>query len=239
MFRIARHHQPSSSSVGLGSIETLSTAAYILLSRSSSIRGGYSGPTRRPTNEKQLQKQRAASAAALEARAKRKRKIRPPKAIDRGLPNVTVYQPASLRAATGLPDRTRPFTVLGIETSCDDTGAAVVRSDGLILGEALAKQIDIHQPWGGIVPGLARDAHVLAMDRVVEEALSKAGLDSVRDVDAVAVTVGPGLEICLRVGCQKAVALAEQYQKPFVGVHHLEAHILMARMPFDNRQQQQ
>lgn len=55
--------------------------------------------------------------------------------------------------ASGLPDRSRPFTVLGIETSCDDTGVAVVRSDGTILGEALASQYDIHKDWGGVVPG--------------------------------------------------------------------------------------
>jgi tRNA A37 threonylcarbamoyltransferase TsaD len=108
----------------------------------------------------------------------------------------------------------------------------VVRSDGKILGEALAKQHDIHEEWGGVVPGLARDAHVAAIENVVETAIRNAGMQSVADVDAVAVTVGPGLEICLRVGCQKAIELATEYHKPFVGVHHLEAHILMARLPY-------
>ena len=120
------------------------------------------------------------------------------------------------------------FTVLGIETSCDDTGAAVVRSDGAILGEALASQHEIHECYGGVVPGLARDAHESNIDAVVERALRQAGL-SAADVDAVAVTIGPGLEICLRVGATFARALAQQYSKPFVAVHHLEAHCLLVR----------
>lgn len=194
-------------------------------------------------------------AAKAAARAKRKKLLGFAKAVDRGHPNVVTYTPATktvpadggsgggvdrscttttFRAESGLPDRTRRFTVLGIESSCDDTGAAVVRSDGVILGEALAKQDEIHERWGGVVPGLARDAHVAAMDRVIDQALTRAGLSSVAQVDAIAVTVGPGLEICLRVGCETAVQLARQHGKPFVGVHHLEAHILMARLPYDN-----
>lgn len=70
-----------------------------------------------------------------------------------------------------------------------------------------------------------------AIDRVVQQALDRAGMDSVACVDAVGVTIGPGLEICLRVGANKAKQLAVQYNKPFVGVHHLEAHVLMARLP--------
>lgn len=123
-----------------------------------------------------------------------------------------------------------PFTVLGIETSCDDTGVAIVRSDGTILGEALGSQAALHEEWGGVMPSVARDAHVAALDGVVAEALRNAGMESVAEVDAVAVTVGPGLEICLRVGCEGAKALALAHDKPFVGVHHLEAHVLMARL---------
>lgn len=169
------------------------------------------------------------------AREKRKKMIGMAKAIDRGQYAVT-YRPGgrdgkSFEAKSGLPDRTKPFLVLGIESSCDDTGAAIVRSDGMILGESLASQKEIHEQWGGVVPGLARDAHVEKIDGVVEEALQRANLSSVAEVDAIGVTVGPGLEICLRVGCEKAKALAVQFNKPFVGVHHLEAHILMARIP--------
>jgi N6-L-threonylcarbamoyladenine synthase len=167
-------------------------------------------------------------------REKRKKFIGLAKAVDRGQYQVT-YQPGGVDGKTfqslsGLPERNRVFTVLGIESSCDDTGAAVVRSDGVILGEALASQQEIHEAWGGVVPGLARDAHVEKIDGVVEEALAKAGM-TMSDIDAVGVTVGPGLEICLRVGCTKARELAIEHKKPFVGIHHLEAHILMARLP--------
>jgi N6-L-threonylcarbamoyladenine synthase len=120
--------------------------------------------------------------------------------------------------------------VLGIESSCDDTGAAVVSSNGTILGEALASQSAVHEPFGGVVPGLARDEHARAIDDVIATALRRAGLDSASQVDAIGVTVGPGLEICLRIGCAKAAELARLHGKPFVGVHHLEAHILMARL---------
>lgn len=135
-----------------------------------------------------------------------------------------------LRVSTRGPPVGRPFTVLGIETSCDDTGVAIVSSDGRILGEALASQAALHEEWGGVKPDVARDAHAAALDRVVGEALERAGLATAADVDAIAVTVGPGLEICLRVGCEGAKALALAHDKPFVGVHHLEAHVLMSRL---------
>lgn len=92
--------------------------------------------------------------------------------------------------------------ILGIESSCDDTGVAIVTSDGQILGEALAGQADIHTPWGGVVPKLAEGAHQEAIDRVTEEALGRAGVCPA-DLDAVAVTVGPGLGICLKASIQR------------------------------------
>ena len=88
----------------------------------------------------------------------------------------------------------------------------------------------LHQEFGGIVPGLARDAHADKIDAVITEALANANL-SIEEIDAIGVTVGPGLEICLRIGCNAAKELAIKYNKPFVGVHHLEAHIMMARLP--------
>eukprot|EP00962_Isochrysis_galbana_P052110 scaffold23494_cov101-Isochrysis_galbana.AAC.1 len=136
----------------------------------------------------------------------------------------------SFVTSTGRVALPEPFTVLGIETSCDDTGVAVVRSDGTILGEALASQAELHEAWGGVVPGLARDAHVAALGGAIELALSRAGMGSAAEVDAVAVTVGPGLEICLRVGAEEAKRLALAHGKPFVAIHHLEAHVLMARL---------
>ena len=149
------------------------------------------------------------------------------KGVQRGAASISDTE--FLQESTRAP-LSQPFTVLGIETSCDDTGVAILSSDGTILGEAIASQAALHEEWGGVVPGLARDAHAAALDRVVEEALSDAGMASVSEVDAIAVTVGPGLEICLRVGCEGAKALALKYDKPFVGVHHLEAHVLMSRL---------
>jgi len=112
---------------------------------------------------------------------------------------------------------------------------AIVRSDGRILSEALASQHDIHSAYGGIVPNLAKRAHEEQIDVVLARALEEANM-TLEEVDAIGVTVGPGLEICLRVGCNKARELAVRYGKPFVGVHHLEAHILMARMPFEGKE---
>ena len=134
-------------------------------------------------------------------------------------------------AAEERPTSGRRYTVLGVETSCDDTAAAVVRSDGIILGEAVASQHEVHAAYGGVVPGLAKNAHEAAIDGVVRQALENAGLRDVRDVDAVAATVGPGLEICLRVGARAAARLASEHAKPFLHAHHLEAHCLVARLP--------
>jgi len=177
-------------------------------------------------------KKKAAAAAAAKRRTKF---IGLAKAVDRGQFKTT-YEPGgesgvSFVAKSGLPQdySTRPFTVLGIESSCDDTGAAVVRSDGVILGESLASQSHIHEEWGGIVPGLAKSAHEENIDRVIDDALEKAQM-TLEEIDAIGVTVGPGLELCLRVGSEKACQLAKDFAKPFVGVHHLEAHILMARI---------
>ena len=122
-----------------------------------------------------------------------------------------VARPTMVTAAAPGP---RPKLVLGIETSCDDTGAAVVTTDGRVLGEAIATQVEVHAPWGGVVPNLAMDAHAEAIDRVVAQALRKAGvLES--QLDAVAVTMGPGLSLCLRVGVKKVRGF-----KAVDGVHY-------------------
>jgi len=205
------------------------------------------------SNNESISSSSSSSSSIQEKRIKRKRNkkagkdkrsefIGMAKAVDRGQWSV-VYSPGgkdgtSFVAKSGLPDKTRPFTVLGIESSCDDTGAAVVRSDGVILGESLASQHKIHEEWGGVVPGLAKLAHEEKIDVVIEEAIQNAGLSSIDEIDAIGVTVGPGLEICLRVGCNKARELAIQFQKPFVAIHHLEAHILMARLPPQKKEQQ-
>jgi len=157
------------------------------------------------------------------------------KSVDRGeefKAEKSVLFPKIRKPLSGLPDISKPhFTVLGIETSCDDTGVAVLSSDGKILGESLASQQSVHESWGGVVPGLAMEAHREKIDETIRLALNEAGMTSVAEIDAIAVTVGPGLEICLRVGCEKAKKLAIEYEKPFVAVHHLEAHVMLARAP--------
>lgn len=96
------------------------------------------------------------------------------------------------------PHAGQPTLILGIESSCDDTGVAVVSASGRVLGESLASQADIHAAWGGVVPKLAQEAHEAAIDGCVEAALAAAGVRP-DQLDAVAVTIGPGLSLCLRV----------------------------------------
>lgn len=132
------------------------------------------------------------------------------------------------RALCGRSNPAEPL-LLGIETSCDDTAAAVVRADGIILGEAVASQSEMLAQWGGVVPNLAKDYHAEAIDGVVADALSRASVRE-QDLDAVAVTIGPGLSPCLRVGVLKARRIARAHRLPLVGVHHMEAHALVARV---------
>ncbi|KAL4458728.1 hypothetical protein ABPG75_013593 [Micractinium tetrahymenae] len=124
----------------------------------------------------------------------------------------------------------RPTTSMQrLLSSCDDTGVAVVTTSGRILGESLATQADIHAAWGGVVPNLAQEAHEAAIDGCVESALAAAGVTA-DQLDAVAVTIGPGLSLCLRVGVLKARQLAAEHRLPLIPVHHMEAHALVARL---------
>ena len=115
-------------------------------------------------------------------------------------------------------------TILGIESSCDETGAAVVRSGQQILSNIVASQIATHQPYGGVVPELASREHLRAMVPVVRQALVEAG-QTYESVDAIAVTQGPGLAGALLVGISFAKALAFALEKPLIAVNHLEGHI--------------
>ena len=115
-------------------------------------------------------------------------------------------------------------TILGIESSCDETGAAVVRSGEQILSNVVASQIATHERYGGVVPELASREHLRAMVPVVRQALAEAG-ETYQSVDAIAVTQGPGLAGALLVGISYAKALAFALEKPLIAVNHLEGHI--------------
>ncbi|KAM9189105.1 tRNA N6-adenosine threonylcarbamoyltransferase, mitochondrial isoform 1-T3 [Mergus octosetaceus] len=123
----------------------------------------------------------------------------------------------------------RPKLVLGIETSCDDTGAAVVDEAGNVLGEALQCQREVHLKTGGIIPHVAQQLHRENIEQVVKEALSVSGV-SVNELTAIATTVKPGLALSLEVGLDYSLKLVNKYQKPFVPIHHMEAHALTIRL---------
>jgi N6-L-threonylcarbamoyladenine synthase len=120
--------------------------------------------------------------------------------------------------------------VMGIESSCDDTAVAIVKGDGTIVAQCIASQAAVHAEWGGVVPKLAQEEHAKAIKGTVDSCLEKAGL-SPKDLSAVSVTVGPGLALCLLVGVKKAIELTAEYQLPLIRVHHMEAHMMMTRLP--------
>ncbi len=114
--------------------------------------------------------------------------------------------------------------ILGLESSCDETAAAVVEDGTRVLSDVVASQIDMHAPFGGVVPELASRAHVVHAVPVLREALREAGI-SLDDLDGVAVTQGPGLVGALLVMIQVAKGIAYARGLPLVGVHHLEGHM--------------
>jgi len=115
--------------------------------------------------------------------------------------------------------------VLGIETSCDETGVAVYDTQAGLLAQALHSQVEMHRAYGGVVPELASRDHVRRVVPLTESALADAGL-RVADLDGIAYTRGPGLAGALLVGASVACALAYALRKPALGVHHLEGHLL-------------
>ncbi len=114
--------------------------------------------------------------------------------------------------------------ILAIESSCDETAAAVIENGRRILSNVIYSQIDLHTEYGGVVPELASRKHMEKINQVVQKALDDAGM-SLGDVDAIGVTYGPGLVGALLVGVSFAKALAFGAQKPLIGVHHIEGHI--------------
>ncbi|KAI9184357.1 Mitochondrial tRNAs modification protein [Blastocladiella emersonii ATCC 22665] len=139
----------------------------------------------------------------------------------------------SSAAATTAAAPRKPTLILGIETSCDDTSVAIVNSDREVLSLVTKNQNKLHEATGGIVPTAAAIAHSMALPGVLREALDRAGLDTpakLDQLDAIAVTRGPGLAPCLGVGLCAAKNLAGMLNKPLIGVHHMEAHALTPRL---------
>jgi len=116
------------------------------------------------------------------------------------------------------------MNVLGIETSCDETSAAVVRDGVTVLSSLVFTQIAQHRPYGGVVPEIASRSHVEELPGIIERALSESGL-AWNEIDAVASTYGPGLASSLLIGLTAAKALALRLDKPLLGVNHIEAHL--------------
>ena len=122
--------------------------------------------------------------------------------------------------------------VLGIETSCDETAAAIVRDDRTILANVVLSQLDEHRPYGGVVPEIAARAHLDHLDGIIAQAMADAGL-GFSELDGVAATGGPGLIGGVIVGVMTAKAIAAAHALPFAAVNHLEGHALTARLTDD------
>jgi|TARA_B110000438_G_scaffold216183_1_gene208700 N6-L-threonylcarbamoyladenine synthase len=123
----------------------------------------------------------------------------------------------------------KKLTFLGIETSCDETAAAVIQENSIgtanILSNIVSSQIEEHEKFGGVVPELAARAHIENIDFIIEKAIIKSNL-SLDEIDGVAATAGPGLIVCLTVGLNVGKSIAAFSNKPFIGVNHLEGHAL-------------
>lgn len=116
------------------------------------------------------------------------------------------------------------INILGIESSCDETAAAIVENGRIVKSSVISSQIDIHTIYGGVVPEIASRKHIECINQVVSEALRQAEMN-LEDIDAVAVTYGPGLVGALLVGVSFGKAFAYAAKKPLIGVHHIEGHI--------------
>jgi N6-L-threonylcarbamoyladenine synthase len=119
--------------------------------------------------------------------------------------------------------------ILGIETSCDETSASIVTCDKKILSHIIYSQLEQHLPYGGVVPEIASRAHVERLDTIIDQVMSEAKIDY-KELDAIAVTAGPGLIGGVIVGVMTAKAISSVIKKPFIAVNHLEAHALTVRL---------
>ena len=123
--------------------------------------------------------------------------------------------------------------ILGIETSCDETAASIIQENDTakpnILSNIVSSQIDVHKEFGGVVPELAARSHIEKIDHIVKKAIDESG-KNLSEIDAIAVTAGPGLIVCLSVGLNFAKSLALSLNKPFIAVNHLEGHAISPRL---------
>ncbi|MDD3173334.1 MAG: tRNA (adenosine(37)-N6)-threonylcarbamoyltransferase complex transferase subunit TsaD [Herbinix sp.] len=119
---------------------------------------------------------------------------------------------------------TKDIMILAIETSCDESAAAVVKNGREVLSNIISSQIELHKLYGGVVPEIASRKHIEKINQVIEEALSEANV-TLQDLDAIGVTYGPGLVGALLVGVAEAKAISFAVKKPLVGVHHIEGHV--------------
>ena len=119
--------------------------------------------------------------------------------------------------------------ILAVETSCDETSAAVVKNGTEVLSNLIASQIETHRAFGGVVPEVASRKHVESITRMLEEAVQEAGI-APESLSAIAVTEGPGLVGALLVGIMAAKSLAFALDKPLIGVHHIAGHIYANRL---------
>ena len=118
----------------------------------------------------------------------------------------------------------KDILILAIESSCDETAAAVVKNGREVLSNVISSQIALHTLYGGVVPEIASRKHIEKINQVIEEALKEAEV-TLEDIDAIGVTYGPGLVGALLVGVAEAKAIAYAAKKPLVGVHHIEGQI--------------
>ncbi len=122
------------------------------------------------------------------------------------------------------PDAEDDIIILALESSCDETACAIVKNGREVLANVVASQIKTHQQFGGVVPEVAAREHLDAVNLIIDEAIQQSGI-MMNDITAIAATVGPGLVGSLLVGLNAAKALAITYDKPFIGVNHLNAHV--------------
>ena len=123
--------------------------------------------------------------------------------------------------------------ILGIETSCDETGASIIteneQGNPIVLSNIVSSQVEVHKEFGGVVPELAARSHIEKIDWIVEKAIDESG-KKISEIDAVASTAGPGLIVCLSVGLSFGKAFAGSINKPFIAVNHLEGHALSPKL---------